>query len=254
MSFGGEERERKKPTHTHKVSFGGEERHTHTHIHTHTGEGAELQELQVVLEENTKTEVRYSGNSSSSTLKPALSSRPQPLRYPSVHPNTSCCQRFRVWLHRVIFGADTRGGRAFDVVLLILIFLSVLQTILESVRSILSQREHFFFITEWVFTGIFTLEYVLRLFCISKPLNYAKSFFGVVDFVAIVPSYISLLLPDSDSARSLRVVRVFRLLRTFLILHLGSPYSLSLSLSLCASLSLSLTLCLPLSLSLFLYL
>lgn len=125
-----------------------------------------------------------------------------------------------VWrhrLHEVVFEAETLGGKIFDVVLLSLIILSVAVVVLESVRSLREVYGALFLRMEWALTIAFTIEYVLRLISVRRPLLYATSFFGVIDLMAIVPTYASLLLPG---AQSLLVIRMFRLLRVFRILKL----------------------------------
>jgi len=116
----------------------------------------------------------------------------------------------------VIFEADTPAGKAFDVALLISICASVTAVVLESIPEIESHHRSVLRIVEWVFTFAFTVEYVIRLACVRNPLRYAFSFFGIVDLVAILPSYLSLLIPGSQSLlviRSLRLLRVFRVLK-----------------------------------------
>ncbi|QRK12375.1 ion transporter [Archangium violaceum] len=125
----------------------------------------------------------------------------------------------RARLHEIIFESDTPAGKAFDVALLWAILLSVLSVMLESVASIRARYGATIRIAEWVFTVLFALEYVLRLFSVSRPLRYAWSFFGLVDLLAILPSFVSLILPG---AQSLLVVRVVRLLRVFRVLKLVS--------------------------------
>jgi voltage-gated potassium channel len=125
-------------------------------------------------------------------------------------------------LHEVIFEADTRAGRAFDVALIGLILLSVLAVMLESVRGV---RERFgaeLFAVEVAFTVLFTVEYALRLAGVRRPLLYAKSFFGVVDLLAILPTYLSILVPGTHY---LLVVRILRLLRVFRVLKLAEHLS-----------------------------
>lgn len=117
----------------------------------------------------------------------------------------------------VIFETETKLGRLFDVVLLWAIVVSVLQVILESDKNIRSSYEELFFFMEWFFTLLFSAEYLLRLYVNRKPLTYAKSFFGLVDLFAILPTYINVLFPG---AQYLMVVRVLRLLRVFRILKL----------------------------------
>ena len=120
-------------------------------------------------------------------------------------------------LHEVIFEADTAAGRTFDVLLLWCIVLSVVAVLLESVASVHEGYAWFLRAAEWAFTILFTVEYVMRLVCIGRPLRYASSFFGVVDLLAIVPTYLSVLLPG---AQTLLVIRALRLLRVFRVLKL----------------------------------
>jgi voltage-gated potassium channel len=123
-------------------------------------------------------------------------------------------------LHEIIFEADTPAGKAFDVALLVLIALSVLVVILESVDSVGGKYAQLFVVIEWSLTIIFTIEYILRLYCVGRPIKYAMSFFGIIDLMAILPSYMSLLLSGS-TAKYLMVVRALRLLRIFRILKLA---------------------------------
>ncbi|HSC89785.1 MAG TPA: ion transporter [Polyangiaceae bacterium] len=120
-------------------------------------------------------------------------------------------------LYIVIFEHDTRAGRAFDVALLWAILLSVLSVVLESVESVRSEYGAILRAVEWGFTGLFTIEYLLRLYCAPQRLRYPFSFFGLVDLVALLPSFVSVAMPG---AQSLLVIRVFRLLRVFRILKL----------------------------------
>lgn len=123
----------------------------------------------------------------------------------------------REQLHEIIFEADTRAGRIFDIVLLIAILLSVMVVILESVDSISDRYGQLFYTLEWIFTIIFSVEYVLRLISIWRPLNYVVSFFGVIDLLSILPTYLSLFI---GGAQSLMVIRLLRLLRIFRIMKL----------------------------------
>jgi voltage-gated potassium channel len=124
----------------------------------------------------------------------------------------------REHLRVIIFEADTPSGKAFDVGLLISILLSVLAIMLESVGWIRENWGDALRILEWIFTLTFTVEYVLRLYCVPNPVRYARSFFGVVDLLAVLPSYVSLILPG---AQSLLVIRALRLLRIFRVFKLG---------------------------------
>ena len=122
----------------------------------------------------------------------------------------------RELLHQVIFEADTRGGKVFDVALLLAIGLSVLAVLLESVASIRVTWGPALRAIEWGFTILFTIEYVLRLYSVRRPLRYATSFFGIVDLLAVIPTYLSLIFAGTHSLlviRSLRLLRVFRVLK-----------------------------------------
>jgi voltage-gated potassium channel len=127
--------------------------------------------------------------------------------------------QWRETLHEIIFEADTPAGKTFDVALLVAIALSVLAVSLETVASVEARIGPALRAAEWVFTGLFSIEYVLRLLAVRRPLAYARSFFGVVDLLAILPTYLSLLIPGTQSLlvirglRLLRVVRVFKLAR-----------------------------------------
>ncbi len=120
-------------------------------------------------------------------------------------------------IHEIIFEADTPAGKGFDVALLVLIVLSVVAVMLESVASVRNEIRFWLRAFEWVVTILFTIEYVLRLACVGKPWRYARSFFGVVDLLAILPTYLSVVLPG---AQSLLVIRALRLLRVFRVLKL----------------------------------
>ncbi len=124
---------------------------------------------------------------------------------------------WRETLHEVIFEADTPAGKAFDVFLLIAILISVVTVSLETVES-LAGHDAAFMAIEWCLTILFTVEYVLRLICVRQPLRYATSFFGIVDLLALLPTYLSLFLPG---AQSLAVIRSLRFLRAFRIFKLA---------------------------------
>lgn len=125
-------------------------------------------------------------------------------------------------LHEVIYESHTPAGKAFDVALLICIVISIIVVMLDSVPMLHSRYSQTFFIVEWCFTVLFTIEYILRLICVRKPLLYATSFLGMIDLMAIIPSYLSIILVG---AQSLLVVRSLRLLRIFRIFKL--PHFLS---------------------------
>lgn len=120
-------------------------------------------------------------------------------------------------LYTVIFEADTKAGKLFDVALLWTIVLSVLVVLLESDQTISRDYRTYLQVAEWVFTILFTLEYILRIVSVEKPIRYIGSFFGIVDFLSIVPTYLSLFVPGSQF---LLVIRAIRLLRVFRVLKL----------------------------------
>ena len=124
---------------------------------------------------------------------------------------------FRHRVHEIIFEADTPAGKLFDVVLIVSIVISVIVVMLDSVAALNIQYGELFLFLEWLFTIIFTVEYVLRLSCIGRPTKYARSFYGVVDLLSILPSYVSLLLPGG---KYFMVIRILRLLRVFRVLKL----------------------------------
>ncbi|HIA47843.1 MAG TPA: ion transporter [Candidatus Hydrogenedentes bacterium] len=123
---------------------------------------------------------------------------------------------FKIRTHEIIFEADTREGKMFDVVLIVTILLSVVAVMLESVESVRESYGQMLTSLEWFFTILFTVEYLLRLYSVGKPVRYATSFFGIVDLLAIIPTYLSLFLVGSQF---LIVVRVLRLLRIFRVLR-----------------------------------
>lgn len=121
-------------------------------------------------------------------------------------------------LHEIIFEADTPAGKLFDVLLLIAIAASVLVVMLESSHEWSAAYGRFFYYAEWFFTIIFTVEYLLRLYAVYRPWKYATSFFGIIDLLAILPTYLSVILAGSQY---LLVIRALRLLRIFRIFKLG---------------------------------
>ena len=127
---------------------------------------------------------------------------------------------WRKVLYEVIFEADTKAGKAFDVLLILSILLSVLAVMLNSVASIEEKCGRFLHATEWFFTILFTIEYVLRLICVGRPIKYARSFYGVVDLLAVLPTYLGVFLAGSHY---LLVIRMLRVLRIFRVLKLA-PY------------------------------
>lgn len=120
-------------------------------------------------------------------------------------------------LYKIIFEAETPAGKRFDVVLLWLILFSVVVVLLESVSFIREGRVIIFRVVEWIITLLFTIEYALRIYCTARPWRYIRSFYGIIDLLAILPTFIGIIFP---AAHSLMTIRAMRLLRVFRILKL----------------------------------
>ena len=119
-------------------------------------------------------------------------------------------------LYQIIFEADTPAGKWFDIGLIVTILFSVMVVMMESVQSLRELYGPLFQAAEWVVTILFSIEFCLRLYCSPHPLRYTRSFFGVVDILSVLPSYIGLFLPGTHYftvVRVLRVLRVFRILK-----------------------------------------
>jgi voltage-gated potassium channel len=126
---------------------------------------------------------------------------------------------WRLRVYTVIFEADTRAGRAFDMALIALVLTSIVVVMLESVAPIKARWGWQFRVLEYLFTALFTVEYLLRLACVRRPWRYARSFYGMVDLLAVLPTYLALFAPE---LYFLVDVRVLRLLRVFRIFKLGA--------------------------------
>lgn len=120
-------------------------------------------------------------------------------------------------LYDIIFEADTFAGKLFDIILIVSIILSVIVVMLDSVQDFHDAHSNYLAAAEWGFTILFSIEYILRLYCIRNTLHYATSFYGIVDLLAILPAYLSLLFPG---AQHLMVIRVLRVLRIFRVLKI----------------------------------
>jgi voltage-gated potassium channel len=118
-------------------------------------------------------------------------------------------------LHEVIFEADTRAGKLFDIVLLILILGSVAIVMLESVNSIRREHEQILNIIEWGLTILFSIEYITRIISIKKPLKYIFSFYGLIDLLSILPTYLGLFITGASSMAAIRSIRLLRVFRIF---------------------------------------
>lgn len=127
-------------------------------------------------------------------------------------------QGWRENLYEIIFESDTPAGKLFDVVLIVCILVSVFAVILDSVTSIRTRYGYALYIVEWFFTVVFSIEYILRLLSARRPVKYAVSFFGIVDLLTVIPTYLDLVLPGT---RFLLVIRILRVLRIFRVLKLA---------------------------------
>lgn len=127
-------------------------------------------------------------------------------------------------IHRIIFGAETPTGKLFDIILMITILLSVMVVMLESVDTLEQKFGRLFVVLEWIFTIFFTIEYGLRLYCVYNPKKYALSFYGIIDLLAIIPTYLSLIISGSQYLiviRALRLLRIFRIFKLVKFLNEG---------------------------------
>lgn len=123
---------------------------------------------------------------------------------------------WRQRLHTVIFEADTPAGRAFDVALIVCILASVAVVVLESIGPVGARWQRELFLAEMAFTILFTVEYILRLIAVRRPLAYARSALGIIDLLAIAPTWLTLILPGAHyflTIRVLRLLRIFRILK-----------------------------------------
>lgn len=127
--------------------------------------------------------------------------------------------------YEVIFEADTRAGKLFDVLLLAAILLSVLVVVLESVEDIHQSYRSPLIAAEWLFTMLFTLEYAARIACARRPFRYIFSFYGIVDLLAILPTYLMIFLPGAQNFAVIRALRLLRAFRVFKLAHMLSEAS-----------------------------
>ena len=135
--------------------------------------------------------------------------------------------KWRAKIHEIIYGTHTPAGKLFDLILLGLIVFSIIVVMMESVPELDTKYHRFLDISEWVITILFTIEYLLRIICISKPVKYIFSFFGIVDFLSTIPKYLSFFIVGSQyftAFRALRLLRVFRILK--LVRYMGESNNL----------------------------
>jgi voltage-gated potassium channel len=131
---------------------------------------------------------------------------------------------WRLQLYTVIFEADTRAGRLFDQWLIAVILMSVAVVMVDSMQAVDSTHRVVFLWMEWLFTLAFTCEYVARLVCVRQPWRYALSFYGVIDLLALLPTYVALLVPDVQALIDVRVLRLLRVFRIFKLTAYVSEY------------------------------
>jgi voltage-gated potassium channel len=134
-----------------------------------------------------------------------------------MHSNQPKSWRSR--LHETIYESNTAAGKAFDIALLVLIIASIIVVMLDSVSSFHDRYGKLFYYLEWIFTGLFTIEYILRLVSIRRPLLYVVSFLGIIDLLAIIPSYLSIFFIGAQSLLVLRALRLLRVFRIFKLTH-----------------------------------
>ena len=127
-------------------------------------------------------------------------------------------------VYTVIFEADTRAGRIFDLALIYLIVVSVLVVLFDSVDEINMRFGLQLRILEWIFTGIFTFEYAVRLWCVRRPIRYARSFYGIVDLLAVAPTYLAIFAPGIHALIDIRILRLLRLFRLLKLTAYVSEY------------------------------
>ena len=117
----------------------------------------------------------------------------------------------------IIFGTNTKAGKLFDEILILTIILSIITVCFESVSTYHEQYGNILYFAEWVFTIMFTIEYLLRIYCVRIQASYIFSFYGIIDLLSLIPTYLSVLLPG---AQALSVIRILRVLRIFRVLKL----------------------------------
>lgn len=140
-------------------------------------------------------------------------------------------RHWKVKLHEIIYEADTPNGKMFDIILILAIIASIILVMLESVESFDNEYHNFLDISEWIITILFTIEYIARIISIKRPSKYIFSFYGVIDLLATIPKYLSLIFVGTHALvalRALRLLRVFRILK--LTRYLGASITLAVAL------------------------
>ncbi|WP_236590019.1 ion transporter [Ramlibacter aurantiacus] len=142
--------------------------------------------------------------------------------HPSAPPGRLAEWRRR--LYRVIWESDTHAGRLFDKIVVVAIVLSVGVVLLDSVQSIRARHGPVLNVIEWGFTALFTIEYIARLATVDRPLRYARSFFGIVDLLAVLPTYLALFTPELHALIDVRILRLLRVFRIFRLTEYVAEY------------------------------
>lgn len=127
--------------------------------------------------------------------------------------------KWQLQLHSLIYESDTKAGKIFDIILLVCILSSIIVVMLDSVQTLKARYGPVFYALEWFFTIIFTIEYILRLICIKRPRKYVFSVLGMIDLLAIIPSYLSIVVSGAQSLLVLRALRLLRIFRIFRLVH-----------------------------------
>lgn len=127
--------------------------------------------------------------------------------------------KWQLQLHALIYGSDTKAGKIFDIILLVCILSSIVVVMLDSVQALKARYGPVFYAIEWFFTIIFTIEYIFRLICIKRPQKYVFSVLGMIDLLAIIPSYLSIVVSGAQSLLVLRALRLLRIFRIFRLVH-----------------------------------
>ncbi|WP_019895583.1 ion transporter [Hydrogenovibrio halophilus] len=135
------------------------------------------------------------------------------------YPDSRNTEGLRYKIFHIVFGCQQRASIVFDVLLVVAILLNVAILMANSISDLHADHGQTFFQVEWFFTLLFTLEYGVRLWVVRDPLRYARSFYGVIDLLAILPTYLALLFPES-AIQSLAIIRILRILRIFDVLHM----------------------------------
>ena len=133
---------------------------------------------------------------------------------------------WRLRLYTLVFQSDTHAGKLFDIIVIGAILLSVAAVLADSVDSISQRHGRLLAAAEWIFTVLFTIEYLARLACIERPMRYATSFFGIVDLVAVLPTYLAFFFPEAHALIDVRILRLLRVFRIFKLTHFMAEFLL----------------------------